>query len=341
MAHLTTQHITNKNEWDTFLLTHVEANFLQSWLWGDFHEALKKKVFRIGIYRDDVLIGLMLLVREVTRRATYLTVPGGPIIDWTDEEVVSCAMNEMRTIAHSSKSSFIRVRPQLVENDTSEHIFKHHGFILAPMHLHAELTSQLSIVPTEDELLKGMRKQTRAEIRKGKTEGIVVESSTDSKDIEAFYEIQCETARRQGFVPFTYTFLHEQFKIFAKAGHAVLYTAKLGEEVLAYAFIIFYNKEAAYHYGASTDAGRKHPGAYMIQWEAICEAKRRGMTTYNFWGVAKTEDKKHRFYPISIFKRGFGGVDFAYLHARDLVIKPLPYGINFIIEYTRKLYRRV
>jgi lipid II:glycine glycyltransferase (peptidoglycan interpeptide bridge formation enzyme) len=291
MAHLTTQHITNKNEWDTFLLTHVEANFLQSWLWGDFHEALKKKVFRIGIYRDDVLIGLMLLVREVTRRATYLTVPGGPI--------------------------------------------------LAPMHLHAELTSQLSIVPTEDELLKGMRKQTRAEIRKGKTEGIVVESSTDSKDIEAFYEIQCETARRQGFVPFTYTFLHEQFKIFAKAGHAVLYTAKLGEEVLAYAFIIFYNKEAAYHYGASTDAGRKHPGAYMIQWEAICEAKRRGMTTYNFWGVAKTEDKKHRFYPISIFKRGFGGVDFAYLHARDLVIKPLPYGINFIIEYTRKLYRRV
>jgi lipid II:glycine glycyltransferase (peptidoglycan interpeptide bridge formation enzyme) len=65
------------------------------------------------------------------------------------------------------------------------------------------------------------------------------------------------------------------------------------------------------------------------------------MKTYNFWGVAKPEEKQHRFYPISIFKRGFGGSDFAYLHAHDLVTRRLAYTINYIIEYARKRLRRL
>ena len=45
------------------------------------------------------------------------------------------------------------------------------------------------------------------------------------------------------------------------------------KKLLAQAFIILYGNEAVYHYGASTDEGRNHPGAYLIQWEAVKEAK--------------------------------------------------------------------
>ena len=48
-----------------------------------------------------------------------------------------------------------------------------------------------------------------------------------------------------------------------------------------------YTIHAAYNYGASTDIGRNEPGAYAIQWQAIIEAKKRGMTRYNFWGVVE------------------------------------------------------
>ena len=77
-------------------------------------------------------------------------------------------------------------------------------------------------------------------------------------------------------------------------------------------------------------------GAYLLQWEAILEAKRRGQKRYNFWGVVKPEQTKHRFYGVSIFKRGFGGDDVAYVHAQDLVIAPLRYTINYFLNAFEK-----
>ncbi len=110
------------------------------------------------------------------------------------------------------------------------------------------------------------------------------------------------------------------------------------KKLLAQAFIIFYGKEAVYHYGASTDEGRKYPGAYLIQWHAILETQKRGMSAYNFWGVAPGG---HRFSNLSMFKRGFGGEDFEYLHAQDLIISYPKYAVNYIIEILRKKIRRV
>ena len=65
------------------------------------------------------------------------------------------------------------------------------------------------------------------------------------------------------------------------------------------------------------------------------------MTRYNFWGVSPAENRNHRFYGISIFKRGFGGKDFEYLHAQDLVISYSKYIVNYVVETARKRLRNV
>jgi len=135
--------------------------------------------------------------------------------------------------------------------------------------------------------------------------------------------------------------LKEQFKVFVAQDAAVLYEAYDGDELLAQAFIIFYGEEAAYHYGTGTEAGRGKPGAYAIQWAAIREAQRRDIKRYNFWGVTKPEQTGHRFYGVSIFKRGFGGEEVEYLHAQDLVLKPARYLLVGIIENVRKRIRKV
>ena len=109
--------------------------------------------------------------------------------------------------------------------------------------------------------------------------------------------------------------------------------------MLAQAFIIFYGNEAAYHYGVSTQEGREYPGAYLIQWEAVKEAKKRGLKIYNFWGVAPADNPAHRFYRISIFKRGFSGIDVQYLHAQDLIINRPKYLLNYAVETFRKKVR--
>lgn len=331
--------IENKDTWEDFLKSHPEANFLQASYWGDFHESLGNKVFRTGIYKDKELVGVMLSIIEDAKRGRYLTVPAGPIINWQDKDLVKAFVDEITRIARGNGCIFIRVRPQLVADEFSQNLFKSLGFKASPMHLHAELTNQLDVSKSEEELLAQMRKTTRYEIRKGTSEGIQVTSSTDTGAIKKFYDLQLETAKRQKFVPFSFNFLNKQFEIFSQANLAFLYEARFEEKLLANAFIIFYNDEAVYHYGASTEEGRNHPGAYLIQWEAIKEAKKRGMGRYNFWGVAPVDNPNHRFYKISIFKRGFGGVDVNYLHAQDLVINKSRYAINLLIENTRKKLR--
>ena len=280
----------------------------------------------------------MLSIVEKAKRATYLTVPAGPIIDWSSKPSVKAFKDEVIRIAKENNCSFIRIRPQLETADFSKNLFKKLGFKNSPMHLHAELTSQLDIRNSEESLLSNMRKATRHEIKKAQKIGIQVRASTDPADIKKFYALQIATAKRQGFVPFSYKFLYEQFGVFAKANNAVLYSAYFERKRLAQAFIIFYGSEAVYHYGASTDTGRKYPGAYLIQWEAILEAKRRGIARYNFWGVAR---EGHRFANLSMFKRGFGGKDFEYLHAQDLVVNIPRYIMNCTIEMLRKRLRHV
>lgn len=333
-----TQIINDKKTWENFLSKNPHSNFLQSWYWGEFHEALGHKIIRSGLFIENKLAGVMLSVVETAKRGKYMTVPAGPILDWENKTLVNSFKTEIIKIAKENNCSFVRVRPQIISNDFSKNIFKSLGFITAPMHLHAELTNQLDIKKSEDELLSQMRKATRYEIKKAIKLGVRVEESISEKGIKEFYNLQIETSKRQGFVPFSFKFLDEQFKIFSKEGSAILYSAYFENKLLAQAFIIFYGSEAVYHYGASTPEGREYPGAYLIQWQAILEAKKRGISSYNFWGVAP---EGHRFANLSVFKRGFGGDDLEYLHAQDLIISYPKYAINFLIEMLRKKLRHV
>jgi lipid II:glycine glycyltransferase (peptidoglycan interpeptide bridge formation enzyme) len=341
MAEITIKNITEKNIWEEFVLSKSEANFLQSWSWGEFHKALGKVIGRSGFYEKNKLVGVMLSIVEPARRGRYLTIPGGPIIDWKNNNLIKSFAEQIKIIAKENNCVFIRVRPQLKSDEFSKKIFQNLGFITAPMHLHAELTSQLDITKSEEELMIQMRKTTRYEVKKAIKENLKITTSTDEKEIKKFYDIQIETAKRQKFVPFSYKFLHEQFREFAQNGKALLYKAELKNKLLAQAFVIFYGKEAVYHYGASTDEGRHFPGAYLIQWEAIKEARKREMTRYNFWGVAPENNSNHRFSGLSLFKRGFGGEDFEYLHAQDLIVNKPRYLITYLIEQFRKKIRRV
>ena len=337
----TIEEITNKNIWENFILSRSDANFLQSFNWGQFHQNLGKTIRRVGFFEGKKLVGVMLCIVEKAKRATYLTVPGGPIIDWGDKIQVKLFREIIVKIAREENCSFIRVRPQILENQQNSKLFKDLGFKNAPMHLHAELTRQLDLKRAEEVLLSGMRKATRYEIKQAIKLGIKIETSQNIEDIDSFYDLQIQTAKRQLFVPFDKKFLKEQFSVFVKDNQVILYTSFLGKKKLAQAFIIFYGNEADYHYGASTEDGRSFPGAYLLQWEAIREAKKRGLKKYNLWGVAPEGETNHRFWGVSVFKRGFGGEDLEYLHARDLVINALSYKLNWTIETLRKKSRRV
>lgn len=340
-ANISVKPIENKDAWEAFIKSHPEANFLHSWHWGEFHKRLGHQVERRGFYDGKELVGVLQAIVEPARRGRHLVVPGGPILDWQNENLVNAWAAELKSIAKANRCVFARVRPQLLKNDDNQRLFKNLGFKLSPMHVTADLTSQLDLTRSDDELKKAMRKGARYELNKAQKLGIKVSATDKDEYLDEFYSLQLETARRQGFVPFSKKFLVEQFKTFAEADSVLMYRATFNGKLLAMAFIIFYGPEAAYHYGASTDLARQYPGAYAIQWEAIAEARRRGCARYNFWGVTEHGQIKHRFYGVSVFKRGFGGEDVYYLPAHDLVINKRRYLLTYSFEALRRKARRL
>ena len=335
------EDITDKQQWDDFVTSHEEANFLHSWQWGEFHLSRGKTVVRRGVFDGDKLIGVYEGEVETARRGRHIAVAGGPIVDWTDKPVVEALVADMREQGRKYHCAFVRVRPQLEKTDESMRLFRELGLHAAPMYLSVEVAGVLDLEKSEDELLKNMRQRLRRALRKAEKNGITIEKSTDPARMKEFYDIQLQTAGRHHFIAFSEDFLTKQFAAFAEDNSAVLYTARYNGEVLAQNFMIFYGNEASYHYGVSTELGTKLSGAPLLHMQAMRDARERGIKRYNFWGIVDEDDTKHRFYGVSVFKRGFGVDELRYVPAHDLILNPAKYAIDWTVETIRRKVRKV
>lgn len=333
--------VTSKSQWDKFIKSHDEANFLHAWEWGEFHISRGKKVVRRGLYDGNELVGAYEGVLETAKRGAHLAIAGGPIMDWSKKSQVKKVRDDIYEQTKKLGAVFARVRPQLEKSEKSLKLFHDLGFRRAPMYLSVEHAGILDLTKSEEEILKGMRQRLRRALRKAEKNNITVETSTDVDDISEFYQIQLQTARRHEFISFSEDFLRKQFAAFAETGSVVLYTARYGNEILAQNFMIFYGNEASYHYGVSTELGTKLSGAPLLHMQAMRDARERGIKRYSFWGIVDEDDTKHRFYGVSVFKRGFGVEELKYVPAHDLVVKPFAYVINWIVETIRRRVRRV
>ena len=79
------REIENKNEWEDFLQLVPEKTFLQSWNWGEFQKALGKKIWRLGIYKNNQLKGVGLVFKSPIiqlrkYQRNFLFCPHGPLI---------------------------------------------------------------------------------------------------------------------------------------------------------------------------------------------------------------------------------------------------------------------
>jgi len=321
--------IKDKNIWEEFLKGVKEKTFLQSWSWGEFQEALGEKIWRLGIYDDEKLIGVFLVVKLTARRGRFLFIPHGPILK-TENLKLTTFIEFLKELAKKEKCSFIRISPILEETEKNEKLFKSLGFRNAPLHMHAELTWVLNLQKSEEELLADMRKTTRNLVKRGEREGVEVKEGT----LDEFYALYRKTEKRQKFVAFSKKYLETELRAFDE--DARIFLAIHEGTILAGAIIVFYDDTIYYHHGASLHS--QIPAAYSLQWEIIKFAKRRDLKRYNFWGVVKETDTAHPWHGLSLFKRGFGGKEWPLMHAKDLPLS-YKYWISWGIERARKWKR--
>jgi len=191
-----------------------------------------------------------------------------------------------------------------------------------------------------------MRKTTRYLIRQGqKNNDIEIIQSSDIKDLEKFNKVYQETIQRHHFAPFSLNYLENQFSSFLRDNQILLFLGKYKNEVVSSAVIVFWQNIGFYHHGASLSKYQKIPVSYLLQWEAIKEAKKKGCQIYNFWGIApEIKDKsdlaksKHPWAGLTLFKMGFNGSKKEYVKTQDYPISK-KYYLTYIFEKIRKIKR--
>jgi len=332
------KEITSKTIWNDFYEKTSPDTFLHMWEWSEFQKKDGNKIFHLGIFENNKLCGIAFIIKIIAKRGTFLFCPHGPHIENNNENHFQKLINYLKNLAKKEKASFIRFSPTHLKTEENIKLFKKLGFKKAPMHMHSELTWILDIKEEDKKLLKNMRSVHRYSIRRSIKEGVKVWSTSEKKNLEKFYSIYKETVSRQKFSPFSKKYFENEFDCFSQNDSVRLFFAEYNNEIIATAFIIFSKHSAFYHHGASLLKYRKIPAAYLLQWEVIQEAKKRGCEKYNFWGIAPKNKKNHPWKGLTFFKTGFGGEAHPFMRAQDLVLG-WRYWVNWIVETVRRVRR--
>ena len=280
-----------------------------------------------------------MIVRNA-KRGRYLEIPCGPLLDWGNRKLVKDAFRRITEIAREEKCVFVRIRPQLICDEKNLKMLESLGLKKSPMHLAAEHTVIIDLKKTTDELLAGMRRQTRYEVRRAMKQGIVVEKGNSEELFREFHRVQSDTAKRQGFVPPSLKVLLAEREAFGSQAEIYVAKTKAGEKI-AYGLIIKDGREGDYYEAASTPLNRKLPGAYALLWQAMQDLKEEGYERFNLWGIAPAGQPNHRYAGVTTFKTGFGGEVVEFVPAHDLVISQLGYLRNLAVETVRRKRRHL
>lgn len=99
-------------EHDTFVLNHPQANLLQSSDWASIKDNWKQEL--IGFYRDgEQVASAACLIRPLPLGRTMIYIPRGPIMDYTDRELLQFVIKSLQAFGKSKGAVFVKCDPSL------------------------------------------------------------------------------------------------------------------------------------------------------------------------------------------------------------------------------------
>ncbi len=340
--------INEKTIWEDFVKEQKYTSLFQSWNWGEFERSMGNKFENFGIFDEEKLIGLIPIKHVSAIRGKYLHIRHGPIFDFKDKNIWNEFYEFILKKAKNEGYWFVRMSPLITKDFRFKEIEIFNRLKKSPMHdVDAEITWVLNLDQTEQRILSNMRKNTRYYIKRAERDGVKIIKTTDSKYLKNFWTIYSDTVKRQKWSAYSCGYIKNEFEIFKKDKQIELYLAEYKNKFIAASLILYYGNQAIYHHSGSLTKYSKVSASYLIQWEAIKEAKKRGLRWYNFWGISPLEKrdgkleakKKHPWEGLTFFKMGFGGEVRQFIHARDLPIRKIYY-LTRLFESLEKRSRR-
>lgn len=236
-------------------------------------------------------------------------------------------LENIKKIAKNSSSIFFRLE---ILNDFDTKIIeklKQNGFIKAFEEIQPEWRQIIDLSRSEEEILAQMKQKGRYNIRVAQKHNVMIEKSQNIND---FYQIFLQTAKRDGFEIRHKQYFEKLFEIFGPNEIAELWLAKYNGETIAAVIATFYEGAACYIYGASSNEFRNLMAPYLLHWQVIRRAKEKDCQSYDLLAIAPAilaESRRegvenHKYAGITRFKEQFGGRKVQIVGSWDLIYKP-------------------
>ncbi|MEK7072610.1 MAG: peptidoglycan bridge formation glycyltransferase FemA/FemB family protein [Patescibacteria group bacterium] len=297
-----------KDKWNEFV--HQNSNdfgLLQSWEWGIFQATLGRKFFRFILEENDKILAMALVIKHQLKFGrSYFYLPRGPIflssrgseataaIPWDCFAMLAMTIKQL---AQKEKAIFLRLDPAWRDGEHLREILKEAGFVFSGQ-VQPKSTLILSLLKSEDDLLKNMKSKTRYNIKVAQKNGVEIDYG--EKYFDDFWSLMEKTSKRNEIIPHSKNYYKKLLQVLGEADMAQLVVAKYENKVIVANIIIKIGAWQVYLHGASDYEYRSKMAPYLLQWQSIVEAKETGCNYYDFWGV-----DENKWPGVTRFKNGF------------------------------------
>jgi len=306
-----------KDRYNRFVSSHPKGHFLQLWEWGQVKKGTGWESLPLVLEEDgEIKASLLILKRKIIlpgiKKCVFYS-PRGPVIDIESEELCRVLFEGAKRTARDHGAIFLKIDPDVVKgDDVFTSILKKCGFRKNETGLNFEgvqpnFVFRLNITPSEIKLLENMHSKTRYNIRLAKRKGVKIRAAEGKDDLKIFYNILQETAKRDNFLIRGYEYFEWIWDYMVDNDYARIFLAEYEEQVISATLAMILGDKVWYLYGASSNRYRNVMPNYLIQWEMIQWAKKKGCLIYDFRGVSGDINENNPLYGLYKFKKGFNG----------------------------------
>lgn len=306
------------------------SSFLQSDSWKQFQGAYGRTTFS-----DSGKDWSYLAVKETGTLNTRLYTPYGP--DCLDIDGFDEALASLQRTAKKERATFIRVEP--TQGITTDQL-RIRGFRpVTYQQLQPSHTQIIDLAQPEETILANMSQNSRNITRNYHKKGVTIRSSHDPKDITILTSLLAKVASRNHITAHSNAYFQTQAETLLPSKAATLYIAEYEGSPIAAALIFDSNTTRIYAHAAADDSHRKLNAGTALVGRMILDAKRAGLTQFDLYGIADSDDPRHPWAGFTKFKKSFGGQSVTYPGAWDLPLRKPAYWLYRIYQSIRRTLR--
>lgn len=280
-----------EQEWGQILGRFADANIYQTWSYEEVRFG-RKNISHLLLRKDDQIIAAAQarIVKIPLIGAGIAYVRWGPM--WRrlesdpDRETFRQVIRALRNEYVFHRGLVLRLYPALFSGDSPsmESSLLEEGFSTNDQEQGRTLLLDLS--RTLDDLRKGLSSHWQRELKVAEKNKLEIIEGSDNTLFEVFIKIYKEMVSRKAFVEpndinefrLVQNRLPEKFKM-------RIMLCKSAGEVTSGAIFSAIGNTALYLFGATSNAGMKSRGSYLLQWKFIEWLKSNGFTTYDLNGI--------------------------------------------------------